>query len=409
MIPESRFNSFCSSWNEMKVGDVCDVITDFVAAGSFEDIRKNVEYLRDNGYAQLVRTKDIKNKFSSDDSVFISRASYEYLWRVHLDKPCVVLPNVGNCGEVYYLSPNLLPCEYNALGPNAILVRSIDQDNYFLSLVFETRAFQEQLKLITSPTGQKKFNKTDIKKIGIVLPGILEQQKIASFFSTLDEKISISERRLSCLKKLKKGVMQNIFSQKIRFKRENGINFEDWTLKTIGSIGQISTGSTPKTSNEEYFGGQYLWVTPTDILGKEISDTARTLTEAGMAVSRRIPANSILVTCIASIGKNCILRTTGSCNQQINSITPNEFFDPDFVYYSMCKNEQVLHANAGHGGMEILNKSDFSNIEILFPCKDEQKKISAYLTTLDDKIAIVEKRLLSLHLLKKSFMQQMFI
>lgn len=258
-------------------------------------------------------------------------------------------------------------------------------------------------------SGVPSLSAATIENITVNVPSLDEQQKIASFFSTLDEKISISERRLSCLKKLKKGVMQNIFSQKIRFKRENGINFEDWSLKTIGSIGQISTGSTPKTSNEEYFGGQYLWVTPTDILGKEISYTARTLTEAGMAVSRRIPANSILVTCIASIGKNCILRTTGSCNQQINSITPNEFFDPDFVYYAMCKNEQVLHANAGHGGMEILNKSDFSNIEILFPCKDEQKKISAYLTTLDDKIAIVEKRLLSLHLLKKSFMQQMFI
>lgn len=203
----------------MKVGDVCDVITDFVAAGSFEDIRKNVEYLRDNGYAQLVRTKDIKNKFSSDDSVFISRASYEYLWRVHLDKPCVVLPNVGNCGEVYYLSPNLLPCEYNALGPNAILVRSIDQDNYFLSLVFETRAFQEQLKLITSPTGQKKFNKTDIKKIGIFLPGVLEQQKIAAFFTVLDEKIELNKKRKENLLLIKKSLLESAFKTPVAFRK----------------------------------------------------------------------------------------------------------------------------------------------------------------------------------------------
>lgn len=236
-----------------------------------------------------------------------------------------------------------------------------------------------------------------------------EQQKISSFFTALDEKIFISEKRLACLETLKKGVVQKIFSQKIRFKREDGTNFNDWALKPIGSIGHISTGSTPKTSNEEYFGGQYLWVTPTDISGKEIINTARTLTEAGLAASRIIPANSILVTCIASIGKNCILRGIGSCNQQINAITPNELFDPDFVYYAMCKNEQVLHANAGRGGMEILNKSDFSNIEILFPCKDEQKKISESLTTVDEKISIVRKRLVSLHLLKKSLMQQMFV
>lgn len=297
-------------------------------------------------------------------------------------------------------------------GMNLLSIRAdkniVDPDFLFISLNLK-KSTDWALSHSKRAINQCSISASDIAGMDVKLPSVVEQQKIASFFTALDEKISISERRLSCLKKLKKGVMQNIFSQKIRFKRENGINFEDWSLKTIGSIGQISTGSTPKTSNEEYFGGQYLWVTPTDILGKEISYTARTLTEAGMAVSRRIPANSILVTCIASIGKNCILRTTGSCNQQINSITPNEFFDPDFVYYAMCKNEQVLHANAGHGGMEILNKSDFSNIEILFPCKDEQKKISAYLTTLDDKIAIVEKRLLSLHLLKKSFMQQMFI
>ena len=84
------------------------------------------------------------------------------------------------------------------------------------------------------------------------------------------------------------------------------------------------TGSTPSTSKSEYYAEDGIpWVTPTDINSLIISETSRKLSEEGIKVGRVVPANTILCTCIASIGKNALLTVKGSFNQQINSLTPN--------------------------------------------------------------------------------------
>lgn len=168
-------------------GEVCDVVTDYVAAGSFKDIAKNVEYIRNPDYAQLVRTTDIKNNFKNDGFVYINKKAFDYLYRVNLDKESIILPNIGiNCGEVYYITPNMLPYKNNALGPNAILVRSSNTNNKFLSYIFEEKLFQTQLRRIISTAGQPKFNKTELKKIKIPVPPLEEQERIVNILDKFD-------------------------------------------------------------------------------------------------------------------------------------------------------------------------------------------------------------------------------
>ncbi|WP_281817949.1 restriction endonuclease subunit S [Brachyspira pilosicoli] len=168
-------------------GEVCDVVTDYVAAGSFKDIAKNVEYIRNPDYAQLVRTTDIKNNFKNDGFVYVNKKAFDYLYRVNLDKESIILPNVGiNCGEVYYITPNMLPYKNNVLGPNAILVRSSNTNNKFLSYIFEEKLFQTELRRITSTAGQPKFNKTELKKIKIPVPPLEEQERIVNILDKFD-------------------------------------------------------------------------------------------------------------------------------------------------------------------------------------------------------------------------------
>ncbi|MGN8852348.1 restriction endonuclease subunit S [Anaerobiospirillum succiniciproducens] len=181
-----------------------------------------------------------------------------------------------------------------------------------------------------------------------------------------------------------------------------------WTNISLDSIGEIRTGSTPKIKDIDNVGGPYCWVTPTDINGKEIDTTNIMLSEKGLKSARVIPANSLLVTCIASIGKNCILRSTGSCNQQINALTPNSNYDLDFLYYLLCNKEHVLHNNAGHGGMEILNKTEFSKLVFKVPKLKEQQKIAEFLTALDQKIRIHEQKLTKLISAKDSILRKLF-
>ena len=195
---------------------------------------------------------------------------------------------------------------------------------------------------------------------------------------------------------------------RLRFRRDDATNFSDWTEVCLEDVGEIRTGTTPNIKDLKNIGGSYLWVTPTDITGKEVTVTATTLSKEGMDVAREIPANSVLVTCIASIGKNCVLRNKGSCNQQINSITPKFGYDVDFLYYLICRKESVLHSFAGHGGMEILNKSEFSKLIFKFPSFEEQQKIAAFLTALDEKILLIDKTIASLNDLKRGLMDRLF-
>lgn len=106
---------------------------------------------------------------------------------MNLDKESIILPNIGiNCGEVYYITPNMLPYKNNALGPNAILVRSSNTNNKFLSYIFEEKLFQTQLRRIISTAGQPKFNKTELKKIKIPVPPLEEQERIVNILDKFD-------------------------------------------------------------------------------------------------------------------------------------------------------------------------------------------------------------------------------
>lgn len=210
--PDLRFPGFTDPWEQRKFGDVLETVTDYVAAGSFADLAKNVEYRDKPDYAQLVRTMDLKNGFTSSQEVFVDEKAFNYLYRVNLDKDCIILPNIGNCGEVYFVRPEALPYEHNVLGPNAIYVRSETNNNMFLSTLFQAKDFQTKLSLIVSPNGQTKFNKTELKQIELVLPNSeTEQNKIGEFFFRLDNTITLHQRKVDDLKTMKKCLLQKMF------------------------------------------------------------------------------------------------------------------------------------------------------------------------------------------------------
>lgn len=149
------------------------------------------------------------------------------------------------------------------------------------------------------------------------------------------------------------------------------------------------TGSTPSTSKEEYYSVDGIpWVTPTDINTQIISDTPRKLSEEGAKVGRVVPANTILCTCIASIGKNALLTVEGSFNQQINSLTP---YTENNAYFLLTESEiwsDKMKKMAASGTMQIVNKTEFSELITMVPKTDEQKKIGDYFRTLDHLITL---------------------
>ena len=210
--PAVRFNGFRDEWKKQKLGDIVETITDYVAAGSFASLRENVIYRSEPCYAQLIRTADLKSNFSKIAPVYVDKQAFDFLYRVSLDKESVILPNIGNCGEVYYVDPHELPYMRNVLGPNAILIRSSSLNNHFLSVLFQSHNFQKSLKLIISPNGQTKFNKTELKRIKMVLPmDVNEQNSLSAFFKMINTAISLQEHKSNILKDLKSSLLQKMF------------------------------------------------------------------------------------------------------------------------------------------------------------------------------------------------------
>ena len=192
---------------------------------------------------------------------------------------------------------------------------------------------------------------------------------------------------------------------KIRF---NGFT-DDWEQRKLGELGEITTGSTPSTSNSAYYSENGIpWVTPTDINALTISDTPRKLSEEGAKVGRVVPANTILCTCIASIGKNTLLTVKGSFNQQINSLTP---YDENDAYFLLTESEiwsNIMKRMAASGTMQIVNKTEFSELKTMVPTLSEQQAIGSYFRSLDHLITLHQRNCDDFKNLKKVMLQKMF-
>lgn len=183
---------------------------------------------------------------------------------------------------------------------------------------------------------------------------------------------------------------------------------KNWNILPLNKISTIVTGTTPKTVVKEYYDGDFPWITPSDINSrKNIYDSPRKLTSLGLSKSRVLPPNTLLITCIASIGKNAILRKKGSCNQQINAILPSDNHDVDFLYYVMNYSTPRLLNLAGTTAVALINKSTFSEFEIALPPIQQQQRIAEILNTVDEKIEVIEQQIIETQELKKGLMQRL--
>lgn len=190
-------------------------------------------------------------------------------------------------------------------------------------------------------------------------------------------------------------------------KTEIGIIPEDWEVKKLGEIGVIKTGGTPSTSIKKFWNGNIIWVTPTDINErKEIRQTERKISEEGLKIVGELPPNTLLVTCIASIGKNAIIKERGACNQQINAIIPSKNYDTDFLYYLTENNSKKLLEKAGKTATPIISKKEFSQLLFAFPVTvEEQQSIANVLSDFDKLIESLDKLIKKKKNIKKGTMQ----
>jgi type I restriction enzyme S subunit len=289
-------------------------------------------------------------------------------------------------------------------------------------------------------------------------PTVEEQQKIATFLSTVDKKITLLTEKKDKLTEYKKGVMQQLFNGRfqvavqhsqdtslepkseksgeqgcrqssgkligqsngnpmfipptLRFKADDGSEFPDWEEVMVGSFGRVVTGSTPKTSEPDNYGGDKLFISPADLGGQKfIVDTKTKVSQKGFKSGRVLPEGSVCFVCIGStIGKVAINRLEAITNQQLNSVIVDRLnYDNRFVFAILEKESIKIKRLAGEQAVPIINKTEFSKYRLVVPTKLEQTKIANFLSAIDQKIDLANSELEKAKHWKKGLLQQMFV
>lgn len=228
---------------------------------------------------------------------------------------------------------------------------------------------------------QQNISQTVIKKFPISLPPLAEQKrivrKIEELFAIIDKTVKYLNDTKQHLAQYRQSVLQQAFSGKL-------LNIQ-MSHKQVKDVGDIVTGSTPSTNHSEYYGKDYPFYKPADLnAGYMTYKAARYVSAQGFEISRQLPAKSILVTCIgATIGKTGLIRQTGICNQQINSIIPSEEYIPEFVYFYAISSrfQNSIKTNASATTLPILNKRSFEQLPFVYCSLPEQKAIVAKIET----------------------------
>ena len=187
---------------------------------------------------------------------------------------------------------------------------------------------------------------------------------------------------------------------------------QGWEYKKLGEIGKIVTGSTPSTKDESnYLPREYCFVKPSDLPSQGIvliEETEYYVSSKGLSKSRVLPIGSVLVSCIGSIGKIGILTKEACSNQQINAIIPKNDIDSKFIAYSIYAYRFLLESIANAPVVPIINKTDFSKIQIPLPPKSTQLAIVSELDKINELIRLKKEQLKDFDNLAQSLFYEMF-
>ena len=291
---------------------------------------------------------------------------------------------------------------------------STEQYGLFWKHIFKSEIFIKRLETITYGIRDgRSISFSDFKSLILQYPSLSEQKMIGDSIAIIERGITLHQRKLEHLNLKKKALLQKLFPKNgERYPELRFPGFTDaWEQRKLDSLGKIITGNTPSTLKKEYWSPNsdgVVWITPTDINSVKTQCSERLLTKEGAFQARIVPANSILVTCIASIGKNTINTVEAAFNQQINALVPH-FSNSYFILTMLNNMESAFKRVAGTSATSIINKKEFGQLSALLPEIEEQNKIGRIFELIDDNITLHQRKLEHLQLQKKALLQQMFV
>ncbi|POY40391.1 restriction endonuclease subunit S [Flavobacterium alvei] len=404
LLPKLRFPKFKVNWKE-------DIFRDLVKINQGLQIQISERYLTQVKDSHFYITNEFL-KEGSDKKYFIKNPTQNVL----CDYDDILMTRTGNTGMVVTnvkgaFHNNFFKIDY----PKTI-------DKGFLYYFLTTVKTQNIIKSLAGTSTIPDLNHTDFYKINFTYPSIEEQTKIANFLSSVDEKLNLLKEKKSLLEDYKKGIMQKIFNQEIRFKDDNGNDFEKWQEKSLGEIGTFQTSSIDKLSRneeEEVFLVNYMNVYRHENINNYSKANLQIVTAKDSQItSCNLKRGDILFTPSSEtpddIGHSVVIfEDLENCvySYHLMRFRPNIEIDILYSHY-FCNNAKVLgqisRLATGSTRFTISVKS-FSSIIIDLPSLKEQRKIANFFSAIDEKIELVSSQIQDTQEYKKGLLQQLFV
>ena len=320
--------------------------------------------------------------------------------KFYRDSPSIIVGRKGSAGEVTLTEDRFWPLDVTYFV-------EFDRRQYSLQFLYYLLV---TLDLPSMAKGVKPgINRNEVYALPVMVPPLPEQQRIVTlldeaFYGIATAKAN-AEKNLQNARAIFESHLQSVFTQ-----RGGG-----WLEKSLGDAFKTATGTTPPKNNSDFYGDFMPLAKPPELCNSPFDTAPDGLSEAGAAVARTLPPNSILVSCIGNLGKIGMNTVPVAFNQQINAILPNEKQAiPEFMFFQALSPifKEQLESLASGTTVPIVNKSKFNSVRIVLPALIDQKISVGKLEALRDETyrlkSIYQQKLTALNELKKSLLHRAF-
>ena len=399
IAPKLRFSEFKDEWNENRIGE------NFNVTSGTTPLRSEKSYFADPSI-YWVKTTDLNNGIIKSTEEKISKIALAKTSLKILPKNTVFVAMYGGFNQIG--RTGILSVEATCNQALSAIYPNENFNPYFV-LTYLNHKVDDWKNFAASSRKDPNITKNDVLSFPIIYPTLTEQTKIAEFLSTVDDKISQLSRQLELLNQYKKGVMQKIFSQEIRFKNDNGEDFGEWEEKNIGSELVEFREKVPYTTSipiysssreglkpqRDYFDnrelqnfGEYGVVPESYFTYRHMSDDATfkfNINNEGhsIAVSKEYPV-----------------------------FTTSEKLNSRFLLYKLNEStdfKKFAREQKKGGTRTRLYFNTLKNWKTELPSIQEQKKIAGFLSAIDEQIDHTTAQLTHTKQWKKGLLQQMFV
>lgn len=391
LVPELRFKEFDGEFQKKKIGNIAELTSSKrVYLNDYVDI--GIPFYRGKEITELRAGK------KPDDILYITESSYnEFRSKYGVpQKDDILITAVGTLGNVLRIKND---DKFYFKDGNLIWFRKIQENSNYLEIALEF--YKREIDKTSIGSTQRALTMVELRKLIFPFPSLPEQQKIASFLSAVDEKIQQLTKKKELLEHYKKGVMQQLFSGKLRFKDAtstglsagNGKDFPEWEEKRLGEIAIKSSSNISANTIEDNF-GEYKIYGASGLLKK-------------IDFFREEKPFISIVKDGAGVGRTLLCEENSSVLGTLDIIKPKVKVVLYFLY-SVLNNVRFEKYIVGSTIPHIYFK-DYSNERITIPCFEEQQKIATYLSSIDTKIESVTQQITQTQTFKKGLLQQMFV